>query len=161
MKKIKVIKALNEEHGKEVIKYLESIGGENPIGLKGDSYYSIYYGILNGTITNFDEPYIQDDRIFEIIELPKKHPERGTKVLVWNNDGNKEIRSFLAYTDGAKYPVITVAEGEEYVFEKGDFFKTSFYMFYKLIPEPKITELSFKEIAEKFNIPIEQLRIKE
>lgn len=161
MEKIKVIKVLNEEHGKEVIKYLESIGGKNECNYEGKNI-NYYYGIKNGILYSYHYSRLNSTH-FEIIELPKKHPERGTKVLVWDeNYSNKKEYIFITYIEGAIYPVIVVDSNDEDIFiSKEKKFRKLSYANYELIPEPKITEISLKEIAEKFNIPIEQLRIKE
>lgn len=64
------IKALNREHGKEVIKYLESIGGNNVYGMEGTGIkYPYYYITEFNSITN-------DCKVpegYTLIELPKNN----------------------------------------------------------------------------------------
>jgi hypothetical protein len=107
------IKVLNKEHGKKVIEYFKSLGGDKDAD--GDCigwYYGIFNGKFNLNLTPYDS---------EVIELPTE-PEfkRGDKVWVWDDDDVISERIFLTKIEGAAHPYICVMKGKESAFLKGE-----------------------------------------
>ena len=64
-----VIKVLNKEHGKRVIKFFKSKGVDTG-DFKGDSTLFPYYGLKNGGFDNYSDNYVVK-RNLKIIELPE------------------------------------------------------------------------------------------
>ncbi len=157
MKKV-AIKVLNIKHGKEVIKYLESIGGVNELNLQGANSHFFYY--------------IDDENIIHYCDkLPKGYteitlptlPNVGDEILVWDKDENKtQKRIFLAYIPQTNYSVITVCVGNESLFKNGEKVSASLWKNWKPIPKEEIVELTIEDISagKGVGVPPHLLRIK-
>jgi hypothetical protein len=90
--------------------------------------------------------------------IGKEHPKRGDEVLVWDvNESKAEKSIFLAYIDGANYPVQVVANGNDKPFKNGETFATFKYTHYKTIPQK--TKLTLQQIADKFKIDVNDLEV--
>lgn len=108
------------------------------------------------TFKNFDLFFKHYPKMEEKFE-----PKRGDYVLVQDRGAkswSKEI--FLTYIEGAEKPVITLHPHDSYNYKHNIPFRmTMWEKMNPLIPETK--ELTMQEIADKFNIPVESLRIKD
>lgn len=84
-------------------------------------------------------------------------PKRGDIVEVSDNKEYWAERIFLAEIEGAVYPFIVVSECYENEFKRGEKFYTCNYLHIrKLIQKTRLTK---EQIAEKLNIPVEELEI--
>lgn len=151
-----VIKVLNAKHGKKVIQYWKNQGfSEN--GFVGDTP-DFYYGINSegklkhwGSIPNG----------YTEITLPPDLPQKGDRILVWDEMYEKpRERIFFAYLEGTKYPVVAVSQSDEEKLLKNQVVDVVSWKNYKLIEPIKEIELTLDEIATKFGINVEQLKIK-
>lgn len=89
-------------------------------------------------------------------------PKRGDKVLVsfTGEEGYYLERIFVAEIKNALHPYIIVNENFKEKFIKGEPFDTFNTSHIKPIPTPQPqTEVTMDEIAEKFNIKVENLKI--
>lgn len=141
--KIKVIKAESEEHGKKIIKYLETIvGKKSPYkGYAGD-----YYGINNSNYIDVWSKYcvLNNDK-FEIIELPEEEEKElpiPRNVLVRDNDGY-EWNERLLVADFSFDPQIL----NPYITRRADDILLLCWRQMKELPQP--TELSKEEAENK------------
>ena len=105
-----------------------------------------------------------DDLNFDLFfeHYPKKQMfKRGDKILVWNiHEENTEERIAITDVDGAIYPVICVAIEDEDNFINGKQFSIVQWKYWKPIPQEQVVELTMDEIAEKFGVDVNQLKIK-
>src|SRR5690606_14722266 len=105
--KNQVIKNLNPEMGKEIIKYFKSLGVDT-VGLSGsccveDGDDEVYYGTIDNEFEAYTLGQVQNANA-EIIELPKTQFKRGDKVFVWGDTETFNVeRIFLTYIEGARY----------------------------------------------------------
>jgi hypothetical protein len=94
----------------------------------------------------------------EIIELPDEF-ERGERVLVRDKYGHEWHEStFITKIDGAVYPYVVVASNYEGEFINGEKFDITRYTQCKKLSTQK--EITMQEIADKFGININDLKIK-
>ena len=90
--------------------------------------------------------------------IVEEHPQRGDEVLVWDGDESKaEKRIFLAYIEGGSNPVQVVYYGDKEKFKSGKTFYISRYTHYKPIPQK--TKLTLQQIADKFEIDVNDLEV--
>jgi hypothetical protein len=90
--------------------------------------------------------------------IVEEHPQRGDEVLVWDRYESTAVkRIFLAYIEGAEYPIHVVLNGYEENFKNGETFATSKYRNYKTIPQK--TKLTLQQIADKFGIDVNDLEV--
>ena len=149
-----VIKVLNEEHGKQVIRWWQE-QGVNTRNLKGN-YDNLFYGLVDNEFNHYNLEELKTNT--RIMQLPKELPQRGDEVLVWDYNEIKAVkRIFLAYIEGACYQVITVDKGDEEKFKKGDAFSIFPFKHYKPIPQK--TKLTLQQIADKFGIDVNDLEV--
>jgi len=157
-----VIEVLDLEHGQKVKKYWEDRGvdtsGYSHTTTKEDNMACRYFGVING---NFENHHIKDVIKFnaKIITLPeeKTFPR---KMKVWNyKEGTKNVRT--AYCIGfagdilaTKHPVGQNMTGMDESFE------VVWYKYYEEIEEEPEVEISMQEIADKFNVSVDKLKIK-
>ena len=153
----KVIKVLNEEHGKKVIQWFKDQGIDTD-GLSG-CLVGNYYG-FNESIESLDY-WVKIPTGYTVIELPNELPKSGDKILVWDsNDEKPKERIFFTYLEGTSAPILTVCQNDEERFLKNEVVDVIFWKHYKLI-EPKIeVEVTMDEIADKFGVDVSQLKIK-
>lgn len=167
--KNQVIKNLNPEMGKEIIKYFQSLGvdtqADRGICCVEDGDEAVYYGIIRKVFNCYTLEEIQNANA-EIIELPKTQFKRGDKVFVWGDTETFNIeRIFLTYIEGSISPYVCVDNSYEISFLKGEKFITTNWKNAKAIPakeEPALVELTLKDISEGkgVGVPVELLRIK-
>jgi hypothetical protein len=84
--------------------------------------------------------------------IVEEHPKRGNEVLVWDRYESTAVkRIFLAYIEGAEYPIQVVLNGYEENFKNGETFATSKYRNYKTIPQKtkaaELIQIFGKELA--------------
>lgn len=159
--KNQVIKVLNREHGKKVIEYWKNKGVDTYGYLGADTEEEgdifIYYGVINGNFDNYRYKYVLEHNA-EIIELPLEF-ERGERVLVRDSDDENWVESiFVTKIDGAKRPYVVVSYFDEDEFMNGDVFNTVKYKQIKKLQAKK--EITMQEIADKFGIDVNDLKIK-
>src|SRR5690625_3593456 len=155
--KNQVIEVLDREHGKKVIQYWKDRGVDTRpfIGIstkeQGSSYR--YYGVIDGCFDNYCVEYVMDAEA-EIIILPEPEteqewkPKRGERVLVWNIEGHETEAIFIAEIEGGIFPYVSVSQGYEKEFLKGEKFLTHGWSYMK--PLPQVKEVTMQEIADKF-----------
>jgi hypothetical protein len=143
------IKVLNEQHGKKVIEYFKSLGGDKDAD--GDCigwYYGIFNGKFNLNLTPCDS---------EVIELPTKESEfkRGDKVFVWYEiESSAQELIFLAEIKGSKYPYIVTSEEE---LEKECF---TFNYYKNCKHAPQVVELTLQDISDGKGVGVDPKLIK-
>ena len=100
--------------------------------------------------------FVNDYWLYPIYEalnhIVEEHPQRGDEVLVWDRyESNAVKRIFLAYIEGAEYPIQVVLNGYEENFKNGETFATSKYRNYKTIPQKtkaaELIQIFGKELA--------------
>jgi hypothetical protein len=151
-----VIKVINKEHGAKVIKWFKNQGIDTD-GLSG-CLVGNYYG-FNESIKLFDY-WVKIPTGYTVIELPNELPKRGDRIMVGYYGVPSNERIFLTFIEGVLKPVVCVAGGEELDFEKNEIVGTTCWQNYELIKPIKEVELTLDEIAAKFNITVDQLKIK-
>jgi hypothetical protein len=81
----------------------------------------------------------------------EESPKRGDKILVWDHDSQLPMeRLFVAYVEGASYPVMCVSGAEEASFSANQPFSITEWRQYRLI-EP-VLELTIEEIAKRYGV---------
>lgn len=160
------IKCLSTEQGKKIIQYLLSLGAKNESDYGGTNINAFYFiSEKTGNITLSHANSLPLG--YSIIELPKEEQatelKRGDEILVRDTIVNYEKRIFLAYIEGARSPVVTVAKGDESNFKQGKPFSTVQWRYYKRIEEEEqIVELTMEDISNGKGVGIkpELIRIK-
>lgn len=161
--KNQVIEVLDSEHGKKVIQYWKDRGVDtsdfNGSSTKSDGDEFRYYGVIDGCFDNYCVEYVMDAEA-EIITLPEPEwkPKRGDRVLVWNIEGHETEAIFIAEIEGGIFPIVAVSFWYEEKFNKGEKFLTDQWKNMK--PLPQVKEVTMQEIADKFGVTVEQLKIK-
>ena len=90
---------------------------------------------------------------------PPFNPKRGDKVMVWDGyEGEAQERIFLTTIEGSLYPIITVHGSDNDRFNNGEQF--AFGNFKHMKPMPTEFEVTMDEIANKFGVDINILKIK-
>ena len=170
--KNQVIEVLDSEHGRKVIEYWKSKGGDT-LGMSGSQTKKggclcRYYGVIDGCFDCYSERQAAENNA-EIIELPKEENSFPRVMLVsnnpikGNNDGIKQL--VISIVDGIAISV----GGTQYSLEQyyqdlkeeksNPIFRLYPWRYAKELPEK--VELTKSEIAEKFGISIDQLVIKD
>lgn len=101
----------------------------------------------------------------EIIQLPteNKLPKRGDRILVWDSDEkNANERIFLAYIEGARYPVVAITRDTEEKFLHNEPFDIVVKTNWKPLPKQEIVELTLEDISNGKGVGVkpELIRIK-
>ena len=146
----KVIKVLNEEHGKRVIEFFKQYCDTG--SFVGDVIGS-YYGIINGRFIIFDIDEVQD-RNAEIIELPEEKTYPRVMLVSEDNinwDAQRVVfmekcGGFLAWANAK-----TLDEAKN----------ATETIFWKYAKEVEPIEVTIEEIAEWKGISPEQIIIKQ
>jgi hypothetical protein len=139
-KKIKGFKFESQTFNKKMNKYIGKIG---TIIEKFNGSVDVQFA--NGMVWSYPLP----EALNYIVE---EHPQRGDEVLVWDRyESNAVKRIFLAYIEGAEYPIQVVLNGYEENFKNGETFATSKYRNYKTIPQKtkaaELIQIFGKELA--------------
>ena len=155
-----VIEVLNKEHGKKVIEYWKSEGADVR-GFAGnqtredDSEFR-FYGFINGEFNNYRRKSVNLYKA-KIIELPIESPkEENTfpRVMLVSIDEIKWHKRVVFMKKCDRYLAWIDAETIE---ESEDIYKTTSWRYAKEFPEK--VELTKSQIAEKFGIPIDLIKI--
>lgn len=92
--------------------------------------------------------------------VPLFEPKRGDLIEVSDTEGELWFgRTFLSEIKGANYPIHTVGNSSD--IDNPPFHVMSYKLMREIKPEPEVKELTLSEIADKFNVSVEQLRIKD
>ena len=127
---------------------------DNYIGKIG-VIYSVGNGFIDVQFDNRPWSYPLPEALNHIVE---EHPQRGDEVLVWDRYESTAVkRIFLAYIDGANYPIYVVHNDYEENFKNGETFATSKYTHYKTTLQK--TKLTLQQIADKFGIDVNDLEV--
>ena len=155
--KNQVIEVIDREHGRKVIEYWKSRGVDT-MGMCGsftkeDGEHSCYYGVINEM---FDCCTIEDVRKYnaEIIELPKEENSFPRVMLVSNGGGNEWRKRVVFMKKCNRYLAWNKAETIE---ESEDVYEATAWRYAKDIPNKVI--ISKAEIAEKFGVPFDYIKI--
>ena len=156
MKKV-AIKSRGGDHGLRVIKYLESIGGNNVLSLNGrDS--SAYYLIENPN--NFIGAYPGIPEGYTEILLPEEEESKYPRMM-WVNDTSEDSARKNKRECNIIAEVFCKYFGKIYVAFINSSNNYCTWKYAVEIEQPQTIELTLQQIAEKFDVPVEQLRIKE
>ena len=158
--KNQVIEVLNREHGKKVIEYWESRGVDTKdmdgSNTKEKGIPTRYYGVIDDMFDCYTIEYVYRYNA-EIIHLPTESPKEEKtfpRVMLVSYDGNvwykrvvfmKKCGMFLSW-DNAE-----TIENAEWTY------RVATWRYAKDIPEK--VELTKSEIAEKFGIPFDYIKI--
>ena len=145
----KVIKVLDEEHGKKVIKFWKQYC--NTSVMRGDTVGS-YYGVINGRFDFWDIDELKNYNA-EIIELPeeKTYP----RVMLVSDDKIKWYKGVVFMKKNGGFLAWEFAETLE---EAEKIVGTGFWMYAKEIDPIQVT---LEEIAKWKGVHKEQMIIKQ
>ena len=158
--KNEVIEVLNKEHGKKVIEYWKSRGVDTS-GVYGsltkeDCEEFRYYGVINNRFNCYTIEFVRKCNA-EVIELPTESPKEEKpfpRVMLVSDDGNSWNRRVVFMKRCGRYISWIDAETIE---ESENIYKTTYWRYAKEIPEK--VELTKSQIADKFGIPIDLIKI--
>ena len=158
--KNQVIEILNKEHGRKVIEYWKSIGvdtlGMNGSFTKENGEEERYYGVIQNDFDCYRIEFVRKYNA-EIIELPTELPKEEKqfpRVMLVSDDGNSWHRRVVFMKICGRYISWIDAETIE---ESENIYKTTSWTYAKELPEK--VELTKSQIAEKFGIPIDLIKI--
>ena len=151
-----VIKVLNRRHGLKVLNYFDLQGIDTANFwfncTEESNDIAIYYGVINNKFSNYTLEEVKAYNA-KIIELPKEE-KPFPRVMLVSYDGDdwckrvvfmKKCDRFLAWNN-----VETIEESESICF-------VSIWRYAKELPEK--VEITKSEIAEKFGIPFDYIKI--
>ena len=158
--KNQVIEVFNKEHGRKVIEYWDSRGVDTS-GVYGsltkeDCEEFRYYGVINNKFNCYTIEFVRKCNT-EIIELPtESHKEEKTfpRVMLVSIDEIKWHKRVVFMKKCDRYLAWIDAETIE---ESENIYKTTSWRYAKEFPEK--VELTKSQIAEKFGIPIDLIKI--
>lgn len=145
-KKIKGFKFYDGFYTKAIDDYIGKIG--------------VIIEIFNGSVkVQFANGMVWSYPLTEALNhIVEELPQRGDEVLVWDEEENTAVkRIFLTYIEGAMYPVQVVYDGYEKPFKDGKPFPNINFKYYKPIPQK--TKLTLQQIADKFEIDVNDLEV--
>ena len=164
--KNQVIEVINEEHGRRVIEYWKEKGvdtsGMLGIGTKKAGYLWRYYGVIGDKFDNYSIEYVHKYNA-EIIELPKEENSFPRVMLVsispfGNSAYNTQTRVVVAAGNGYAVGVDSCESLDDYIKrQKENTLSYTLWKYHQEIPNKVI--ISKAEIAEKFGIPIDYIKI--
>ena len=154
--KNQVIEVLNKEHGKKVIEYWES-RGVNTSGTYGsltkeDCQEFRYYGVINNRFNCYTIEFVCKYNA-EIIELPKEE-KPFPRVMFVSDDGDSWNKRVVLMKKCDIYISWVNAETIE---ESERIYKTAYWRYARELHEK--VELTKSQIAEKFGVPIDLIKI--
>ena len=153
-----VIESLTPEHGKEIIKYIRSLGVDTELYIgdgnkkNGDNYR--FYGVINDAFVLLNS-FVVKALDIPIITLPTT-PKRGDWVYVSDKPIDPKCTHglkksiFLTKIDGAIDPFIVVSSEHNNNFLWGQPFDWSYYRYALPIPKEKL--FTVKDLAENSGI---------
>ena len=158
--KNQVIEVLNKEHGKKVIEYWKSKGADvrcfSGNQTREDDSEFRFYGFINGEFNNYRRKSVNLYKA-KVIELPTESPEEEKpfpRVMLVSDDGSSWHRRVVFMKRCGRYISWINAETIE---ESENIYKTAYWRYAKEFPEK--VELTKSQIADKFGIPIDLIKI--
>lgn len=163
----KVIEVLNKEHGKKVIEYWESKGVDT-LGVYGsltkeDGEEFRYYGVINKKFNCYTIEFVRKSNA-EIIELPIENSRPFPKPMIvsmfpfGNSAYNTPTRVVVAAGNGYAVGVDYCESLDDYIKrQKENTLSYTLWKYYQEIPNKVI--ISKAEIAEKFGVPFDYIKI--
>ena len=158
--KNQVIEVLNKEHGKKVLEYWKSRGFDvedfSGDQTREDDSAFRFYGVINGEFNNYLRKSVNLYKA-KIIELPTESPKEERtfpRVMLVSDDGIKWYKRVVFMKRCDRY--ISWVNAETIEESEGTYEATS-WRYAKELPEK--VELTKSQIAEKFGIPIDLIKI--
>ena len=158
--KNQVIEVLNKEHGKKVIEYWRS-RGINTRGMSGsftreDGEEIRYYGVIKNDFDCYTIEFVHKNNA-EIIELSTESPKEEKqfpRVMLVSDDELKWRKRVVFMKKCNKYLAWVRAETIE---ESEGLYEATAWSYAKELPEK--VEITKSQIADKFCIPIDLIKI--
>ena len=164
--KNQVIEALDIEHGKKVIEYWKSRGVDTLLNgdCTRDRKYDIrYYGVINNKFDCYSIEFVYKHNA-EIIELPIENSRPFPKPMLvsmfpfGNSAYNTQTRVVVAAGNGYAVGVNNCESLDDYIkLQKANMLSYTLWKYYQEIPNKVI--ISKAEIAEKFGVPFDYIKI--
>ena len=162
-----VIKVLNRRHGLKVLNYfdLQGVDTANFWGncTEESNGIAIYYGVINNKFSNYTLEEVKAYNA-EIIELPIENSRPFPKLMIvsmfpfGNSAYNTPTRVVVAAGDGYAVGVDYCDSLDDYIKRQKE--KTLSYTLWKYHQEiPNKVIISKAEIAEKFGVPFDYIKI--
>ena len=165
--KNQVIEALDRVHGGRVIEYWKS-KGINTMGMDGDctrenKYDNRYYGVINDKFDCYTMSSVIKHKA-EIIELPIENSRPFPKPMIvsmfpfGNSAYNAQTRVIVAAGNGYAVGVDYCESLDDYIKrQKENKLSYTLWKYHQEIPNKVI--ISKAEIAEKFGVPFDYIKI--
>ena len=162
-----VIEVLNKEHGKKVIEYWKSRGVDTmamcgSFSKEGGEELR-YYGVIQNDFDCYTIEFVRKHNA-EIIELPIENSRPFPKPMLvsmfpfGNSDYNVETRVVVAAGDGYAVGVDYCESLDDYIRrQKENTLSYTLWKYHREIPNKVI--ISKAEIAEKFGVPFDYIKI--
>ena len=164
--KNQVIEVLDIEHGKKVIEYWKSRGVDTLLNgdCTRDRKYNIrYYGVINNKFDCYSISFVRKHKA-EIIELPIENSRPFPKPMLvsmfpfGNSAYNTQTRVVVATGNGYAVGVNNCESLDDYIkLQKANMLSYTLWRYYQEIPNKVI--ISKAEIAEKFGVPFDYIKI--
>ena len=162
-----VIKVLNRRHGLKVLNYfdLQGVDTANFWGncTEESNGIAIYYGVINNKFSNYTLEEVKAYNA-KIIELPIENSRPFPKPMIvsmfpfGNSSYNVETRVVVAAGDGYAVGVDYCESLDDYIKrQKENTLSYSLWKYHQEIPNKVI--ISKAEIAEKFGVPFDYIKI--
>ena len=162
-----VIKVLNRRHGLKVLNYfdLQGIDTANFWGncTEESNGIAIYYGVINGKFSNYTLEEVKAYNA-KIIELPIENSRPFPRLMLvrrlpfGNPSYSTHTRVVVATGDGYAVAVKDCETWDDYIkLQKAGELDYTLWKYHQEIPNKVI--ISKAEIAEKFGIPIDLIKI--
>lgn len=165
--KNQVIEVLDKEHGKKVIEYWES-KGVTTLDMYGsltkkDGEEFRYYGVINNRFNCYTIKFVNKHNA-EIIELPIENSRPFPKPMLvsmfpfGNSAYNTQTRVIVAAGNGYAVGADHCESLDDYIkLQKANKLSYTLWRYYQEIPNKVI--ISKAEIAEKFGVPFDYIKI--
>ena len=162
-----VIEVLDREYGKKVIEYWKSIGvdtrGMCGSFTKENGESARYYGVINDMFDCYSISFVRKHKA-EIIELPIENSRPFPKLMIvsmfpfGNSAYNTQTRVVVAAGNGYAVGVDYCESLYDYTKrQKENKLSYTLWKYYQEIPNKVI--ISKAEIAEKFGVPFDYIKI--
>ena len=165
--KNQVIEVLDRAHGRKVIEYWKSKGvdtrGMCGLFTKENGESARYYGVINDTFDCYSISFVRKHKA-EIIELPIENSRPFPKLMLvsmfpfGNSAYNAQTRVVVAAGNGYAVGVNNCESLDNYIkLQKANMLSYTLWNYYQEIPNKVI--ISKAEIAEKFGVPFDYIKI--
>ena len=165
--KNQVIEVLDRAHGSRVIEYWQSKGvdtrGMCGSFTKEDGESARYYGVINDTFDCYSISFVRKHKA-EIIELPIENrrpfpkPMQVSMFPFGNSAYNVQTRVVVAAGNGYAVGVNNCESLDDYIkLQNSNMLSYTLWKYYQEIPNKVI--ISKAEIAEKFGVPFDYIKI--